>query len=860
MKLNRSSVLTILLLTILGLSSILASVLLSVRTVQANGDWADPDCRYRTKLTFQNSASSENLMDFPVLIVLNPSRIDYSKTSATDIRFYDGSTLLKKEAEQWNASGNSYIWVKVPQIDNSNSDYIYAYYNATSTTNLDDAATVWSGYAMVQHLEETSGTLTDSTSNGNNGTPNDVGLNTAGKIDGADYYNGSTSYANILNSASLNFGTGSFSYLFWFRSELGSATQDILDKKNGTATANTAGYKVTMSSTPSTGFSAALGNSTSYVRLDSGTDPSYGGNVWTMYTVVVDRTQQTMFAYINGALKVSKAIPGGFGSVSNDRNLTLGRDASQPSLGRYYKGGLDEVRILSGAYSADWVKAHYLSTSDLFITYGSEESSTPAPAYSNIATTATLAGSSCEFQVKWTDSNGLDKCIFATNNTGTWQNETIPVSGTESWANKTLTLTSTPGTVVGYRWYCNNTLGNTGDTGIRTLVTTGDWQYAKKLYFDNSGISENLIDFPVLINLTRAGSDFWGHVGSTVNDLRFVDSDGTTDLYFEVEQWNYAGRQGLVWVKIPQIDANSASDFIYVFYGNPSPPESSYNNPAQVWDSNFKMVQHLKETSGTHQDSTLNNNDGAVSGAVVQGTTGAIDGADDFGGSLGDYVNCGTSSTLTVTEFTLEAWIKREANGDVVTTGTGGIDDAEPIITKGRGYNENPHNNINYFLCVRQSTQMIVFDYEASDAPVGQNYPTFGTTFIENGQWYYVVATFNTATAAIYVNGALDVSASIGHPADDNPWQAVIGSAYCPNGYDGAFNGVIDEARISSSSRSAGWIKAQYLSMSDQYVTFESGEIILPIPEYLLGAITAIVACFAAYAVFKKTKTKKSLQ
>jgi hypothetical protein len=138
--------------------------------VAASGDWACPDCNYRVKLTFKNSASSENLTNFPVLVVLNSSRIDYSKTSATDIRFYDGTTLLKKETELWNASGNSYIWVKVPQIDNSDTDYIYAYYNCTGSSDLDDAASVWSGYAMVQHLDETSGTLADSTANHNDGT------------------------------------------------------------------------------------------------------------------------------------------------------------------------------------------------------------------------------------------------------------------------------------------------------------------------------------------------------------------------------------------------------------------------------------------------------------------------------------------------------------------------------------------------------------------------------------------------------------------------------------------------------------------------------------------------------------------
>jgi hypothetical protein len=350
--------------------------------VQNAPNWADPDCKYRIKITFNNSASSENLTDFPVLVVLNPSRIDYSKTSPTDIRFYDGSTLLKKETELWNALGNSYIWVKVPQIDNANTDYIYAYYNCSGSSNLDDAASVWSGFAMVQHLEETSGNLTDSTSNHNNGVPYGVTLDSSGKVDGADYYNGNA-YSVINDNASLNFGTNSFAYSFWLNINKTAATQDVLDKKGGTADATTAGYKLTISSASGTGFSAAIGDGTNHVRLNTGTDPNWNGNVWAMLTVVVNRTSQLMFTYINGAYKVSTSISS-VGSVSNSLNLRLGNDTGG-TTGRNYFGGLDEVRVSNTARSASWIYADYLSTSDQYLTFGSEET---ADTYSLTVSTA----------------------------------------------------------------------------------------------------------------------------------------------------------------------------------------------------------------------------------------------------------------------------------------------------------------------------------------------------------------------------------------------------------------------------------------------------------------------------------------
>lgn len=336
----------------------------------ADGDWADPSCKHRLKLTFNNSASTEKLIDFPIFVALNSSRINYGETSATDIRFYDGTTLLSKETELWNASGNSYIWVKVPQVNNSDTSYIYAYYNSTGPNNLDDPTTVWSDYAMVQHLEESSGTLTDSTSHHNDGIPNGgVTQLYPGKIDGAESYDGTDDYSVINDSSSLNFGTSSFAFTFWFRSR-STATQDILDKKGGAAGDVNAGYKLVISTTASLGYSVALGDGVHNVRLNTGSQTSWGADIWTVLTAVVNRTEQVMYVYLNGVAVNSTSIST-VGSVDNTQNLTLGRQAGGTT--RFFNGALDEVGIMNGARSASWVKAQYLSTSDQFITFGVEE-------------------------------------------------------------------------------------------------------------------------------------------------------------------------------------------------------------------------------------------------------------------------------------------------------------------------------------------------------------------------------------------------------------------------------------------------------------------------------------------------------
>lgn len=845
---NKKSLLTILLVASLGSSSILASFLLSNRTAFANGAWLS-GWNNRRLLTIDGTKIDAALTDFPVLVKLQSSFFDFGKAQVNgqDVRFTDpdGTTLLKYEIEKWNsAGGEAYIWVKIPSVASGSYTTFYMYYGNSSASDAQDPTNVWNNnYVLVLHLEELgSGTRHDSTINHNDGTVYGAsGLAKAapGMIDGADNFTSSSAYINVTHSASLNYGTNA-TFEFWVNPKVnsGASFSGGLDK---------GALALYLMANNSQGI--RLGKSTKGTILSSRSAVPI--NSWTYVAGSADvvGTAQRANIYFNGSLD-TQTLNGPFVGENNTNHLLIGaRGPAYPT--EWLNGMLDEIRISNIPRSAAWIRATYHSECNSLLAYGTEEQA--GPIYSNVAVTSTKAGSSCEFQVKWSDTVNLDKCLFSTNNTGVWQNESIPVSGMVSWANKTLTLTSTAGDRVGYRWYCNDTLASMGDTGERILTTTGDWWYQKKIFFDNSLISENLVDFPVLVNLTRAGSDFWSHVGTTINDLRFVDSDGATDLYFEVEYWNYTGHEGLVWVKVPQIDASSSSDFVFVFYGNPSPPSSAYINSPQTWNVNFRMVQHLEESSGTQFDSTSNDNDGTAYGSLDRSAIGRIDGADGLDGSSA-YLNCGTSQSLNLTQYTLEAWIMRRGSGDRAETGTGGFkapNDLEPILTKGRAQVDTIGMNVNYFLGVNQ-TLYIGFDFE--DKATGLNHPISSTTPITNDQWYYIVATYSGGNSMIYINGVLDNSyTNVSSPIPDScPWATAIGTSLADAGTDGFFNGTMDEVRISNAARSAAWIKAQYLSMTDKYISFDAE--VFVIPEYLLGALMSLAVCFAAFGVYRMRK------
>jgi hypothetical protein len=132
------------------------------------------------------------------------------------------------------------------------------------------------------------------------------------------------------------------------------------------------------------------------------------------------------------------------------------------------------------------------------------------------------------------------------------------------------------------------------------------WQYRKQLIFNNADQAENLSNFPVMIKLTSGNFNF-NEAQSSGADLRFTDSDGTTQLSYEIESYNPTTQTATVWVNVPQIDASSSTDHVYLYYGNPSATDGQ--NANNTWNSNYKGVWHLNDNTSntTVTDSSGNN-------------------------------------------------------------------------------------------------------------------------------------------------------------------------------------------------------------------------------------------------------------
>ena len=315
------------------------------------------------------------------------------------------------------------------------------------------------------------------------------------------------------------------------------------------------------------------------------------------------------------------------------------------------------------------------------------------------------------------------------------------------------------------------------------------WGVRVKITFDNSAQAENLANFPVLIRLDSSRVKYL-RTQDAGQDIRFVDANDVTVLAHEIETWNEAG-SSYVWVRVPQVDASSSTDFIWMYYGNVNAADGQ--NATAVWSASYRGVWHLRENPGgatpQMRDSTSNGSHGTTFGGMTaaQQVPGRVGGALNLDG-VDDYVS--GSIPVAPTQYTLEAWINRSTTA-------------------------NPEDHI----LDLTSVQFFVETNQLLEAGTGTEFDINGTTPILAGTWYHVAFVQGAAGWTIYLNGQVEASG----PQTTSPGTGFfIGVVY--NLIGGYFPGLIDEPRISDTPRSAAWIGAQYESMSDTFATYGAPE------------------------------------
>ena len=335
------------------------------------GQWWDSNWSNRSKIKIDASSIGSTLEAFPVLVKLNSSRIDYTKTlnNGEDIRFIspDGTEVYPHEIEKWDETGDSFVWVRVPSIEaNSDDGYFYLYYNNTGAADAQDTTGVWDEhFNLVMHMNSN----TDSTGFGINGVESSVTPSSSNFIGDFRTFSSAASHTDLGFLLNQPTNRDQRSYCAWALGDTSGQTGNyyILGTSH-TKTGDNEKWNIYRSSD---GLRASVWGSGNEYRHINGT---FEVQEWKYFCFTYDGTSAHL--YINGItadLTERTNINTGYGNTYISKlfdNSTYG-----------FSGSIDEVRISNIHRGPDWVRAEYLTGIDSFLNYQTEEAYSATTSY-----------------------------------------------------------------------------------------------------------------------------------------------------------------------------------------------------------------------------------------------------------------------------------------------------------------------------------------------------------------------------------------------------------------------------------------------------------------------------------------------
>ena len=333
------------------------------------GAWASPS--YNIDFQVDGYAGTEALTNFPVLVRLSEAsipRFHYADCASDgrDLSFIlPDMTELPREIEKWDPAGESFVWVRLPELQNGASfSCHYGDQEATEQPACQNDGSVWSGgYAGVWHFSEADGIAHDSTANRLDAVPQGKteesiaveGIIGAGRQNSVSANNPTRLLVPSYDHLTLG---GHFTVSGWFHAQEPNSFMRLWSRKDPFN--EKGGWELEVGSWSYLDY---------YVYGSNGDGPN--GNLpvplnscWQHFVIVYDGKLASF--YVNGELLNSAAV---VEVKDNGKALAIG--GNSPGNRANYPGYLDEMRLSRGVRSGDWIKAVYdMASNTNFISAG----------------------------------------------------------------------------------------------------------------------------------------------------------------------------------------------------------------------------------------------------------------------------------------------------------------------------------------------------------------------------------------------------------------------------------------------------------------------------------------------------------
>lgn len=397
--------------------------------------------------------------------------------------------------------------------------------------------------------------------------------------------------------------------------------------------------------------------------------------------------------------------------------------------------------------------------------------------------------------------------------------EGLSCSPALNWSDVGITSSST----ALFRGYDNNIVGSNW--------YGGSWKYRHGITVQSSQVPDDQVDFPIYVDLSDLGPDFFANLNTDGGDIRVTQSDGTTELAREVVSASTTALTGELWFKANSISSTTNTTF-YIYHGNAT--ATDYANSAtygaeNVWTNGFTAVFHFEEDPGGSapqmNDSTGNNHDATTDnmGSSNQ-ASGKIGNAVDANGSDESVIAPGFTSLGTSNQaYSIGIWFNpdtSETDGNIV----------------GMSVNNPPGS-------WRVPPIALNAGFAQAISWTGSQSTALGTTTVGENLWRHSYTTWDSTNGlAIYLDGFEDntnVQGTYSASAGSN-YLHIAGDIAGGAGDEGHFDGQIDELRVYDERKPASWIRTEFLNQStttDFYSVLSEERVSdgMPIPSTLLS-------------------------
>lgn len=311
------------------------------------------------------------------------------------------------------------------------------------------------------------------------------------------------------------------------------------------------------------------------------------------------------------------------------------------------------------------------------------------------------------------------------------------------------------------------------------------WGKRVKITVNNNVVDDDVTNFPTYVDLADLPTTFFQNVKSDGGDIRVTQSNGLTEVPFELVAINTGSETGELHFKSTLSSTTNTEYFIY--YDNPSASGyavSATYGARNVWTNGYSLRYQMGNnpagSSPQFRDSTSNGNNAVARSGMTSGdvVTGKIGSAIDLDGNDGGVFQ---SALAYGGEFTASMWWYSSSTGYAIAGPSGANEKMGPW--------SSPVGKL--------------FVRAVSSSDTGVNYPA-------HSQWNHVVLTRDSSNKIdVHINGTTTRLFADVAQSGTSDWQNFGGDT------TEGFVGKVDELRFSNTRRTNGWISTEFNNQSN---------------------------------------------